>query len=312
MKGVRPNDSPIIGRSEAVRRILREIEQFAPTPYPILISGETGTGKDLVAREIHRRSGRRGPFVPVNCACLPETVIDSELFGHIRGAFTGAEQEKPGLFSEAHRGTLFLDELETLSPAGQDRILRVVETGQIRAVGDTHWKSLDIRILAATNVPPGELLAQRRLREDLYHRLSVLEIRTPPLRSHMEDLPLLCRHILERISRETRTPVKRLAPEALDRLRAHSWPGNVRELQNQLRRAVIASRDTRITAEAIGPLRSVSKSLSVQAYARRMAEEHAGKLPWARIASELGVSRKTLWSWRQKWAASASPLPSAS
>lgn len=314
--------SPIVGRSNAAQKLRRDIEKFAPMPYPVLIVGETGTGKELAARELHRQSGRKGAFVPVNCSCLPESVLDSELFGHARGAFTGAEEDRPGLFEAADEGTLFLDELETLSPAGQERLLRVVETGRIRPVGDTAWRSIGVRLLAATNENPVDLLDSGRLRADLFYRLGVLEIRIPPLRERRDDLPLLVEHVLKRVAAETGREPGKPTEELLRRLHQRDWPGNVRELENLLRRTVIASTDGSLCLPGPEPVSTAGPArnpLSLENHARRVFEKSAGVVPLAQIARDLGISRKTLWAWRRKWrnrapvaAASADPLASAS
>jgi DNA-binding NtrC family response regulator len=296
--------NPIIGRSRAIREVLRGISRFAPLPYPVLVAGETGVGKELAARELHHRSGRRGPFVPVNAACLPSSLIESELFGHRRGSFTGADYDREGLFETAHRGTLFLDELETLAPPAQERLLRAIETGEIRRVGETLPRRFEVRLIAATNVDPSELVATGRLRPDLYFRLAVLTLRIPPLRRRPEDIAPLSRHILEKVAAETDRPILRLSSAALRSLTLRLWPGNVRELENTLRRAAVSCAGSVVDAGDLpepddGVLRD---STSLQAHARTLFETRGREgIRVGEIARELGISRKTLWAWRQKW-----------
>jgi len=205
----------------------------------VLITGESGTGKELVARAIHGLSPRRdGAFVSVNCGALPDTLLESELFGHVKGAFTDAHQTRKGLFESAHKGTLFLDEVGETSPAMQVKLLRAIQERRIRRVGASDEAEVDVRVISATNVPLETLVKEKRFREDLFYRLQVIPIRTPPLRERREDIPLLAQHFLDRFAREMGKAVNRISEEAMEKLVRHSWPGNVRELENLMERVV--------------------------------------------------------------------------
>jgi DNA-binding NtrC family response regulator len=223
-----PRPPGFIGASRPIQALFALIQRAAPSPYTVLITGESGTGKELVARGLHLASGR-GAFLAVNCAALPEHLLESELFGHERGAFTGADREKPGLFEAADGGTLFLDEISELPPALQPKLLRALEQREIRRVGSTWARTVDVRLIAATNGSLEDQVAGGRFREDLYWRLNVLPIHVPPLRERPADIPLLAEHFLGD---------RRLAPDALAMLTAYAWPGNVRELRNAIERAV--------------------------------------------------------------------------
>jgi len=230
----------IVGRSPAMERVLELIERVAPLRVPVLIVGETGTGKELVARAIHEASPRaRGPFVPVHCAALPEGLLESELFGHTRGSFTGAVATRRGLFEEAAGGTLFLDEISTISPAIQVKLLRVLQDRAVRRVGSNQAIPVDFRLVAATNVELAGEVAAGRFREDLYYRLAVFPIRVPPLRERRSDIPLLARHFLDRFAEENGLEPLEIPPAVLRRMLEYSWPGNVRELENAVERAVV-------------------------------------------------------------------------
>ncbi|HKQ20077.1 MAG TPA: sigma-54 dependent transcriptional regulator [Candidatus Eisenbacteria bacterium] len=236
----RPWSLPIVGRSAAVRKLLREIELAGPSNARVLIQGENGTGKELVARALHAASPRREmPFVAVNCAAIPEELIESELFGHERGAFTGATQARRGEFEEAHRGTLFLDEVGDLSARAQTKLLRVLQEGELTRVGANRAIRVDARVIAATNQDLSVQTAGGRFREDLYFRLAVIPIAVPPLRERAEDIPLLVEHFAAQISKETGGRPRKLAPAALDLLRRYPFPGNVRELRNVVERLLI-------------------------------------------------------------------------
>ncbi len=240
--GTRYGFGNLLGRSPAMRAFLGQLEQVAATRSTVLLMGESGTGKEMAARALHYNSDRaERPFVVIDCAAIPETLQESELFGHTRGAFTGAVAAKRGLFEEAHGGTLFLDEVGDLSAATQAKLLRVLQEGTIRRLGDTRTIQVDVRIIAATNRDlPAEVRAGR-FREDLFFRLNVLPLRLPPLRERPEDIPLLTEHFLRRFAAETGRPVRQIAPPALDCLMAYRWPGNVRELEHAIERAVLLS-----------------------------------------------------------------------
>jgi DNA-binding NtrC family response regulator len=228
-----------IGSSPAIRRILEMVPRLAATPSTILITGESGTGKELLARAVHAFSAQaNGPFLSVNCGALPEGLLESELFGHVRGAFTGAVRDHPGLFAEAQRGTLLLDEVGELTPPMQVKLLRVLQEHRVRPVGGSQEIEVNVRVLAATNRDLDRAVREGSFREDLFYRLNVLHVHLPPLRQRGEDLPQLARHFVERTCAAFETPAKRLTPDALRVLQAYSWPGNVRELENVIERTV--------------------------------------------------------------------------
>ena len=229
----------IIGVSPAMAAVFALVRSVAGTGSTVLVSGESGTGKELVAKAIHTLSSRReAPFVSINCGALSETLLESELFGHMRGSFTDAHQNKKGLFEAAHRGTLFLDEVGETSPAMQVKLLRALQEKTIRRVGGTEEIPVDVRVIAATNRPLEDLVRERRFREDLFYRLNVIPVRMPPLRERTDDVPLLAEHFLRRFAHEMGKPVSGISTEAMQVLTGYSWPGNVRELENVVERAV--------------------------------------------------------------------------
>jgi len=240
----------MIGASPSWRRMLTLVEQTADSSATILIQGESGTGKELVARTIHERSARRnGPFVAVNCAALPETLLESELFGYEKGAFTGAAARKEGRFELANGGTLFLDEVGDLSLVTQPKILRVLQEGEFERLGGTRTLQVDVRIVAATNQDVAEMVKEKRFREDLYYRLNVITVRVPPLRERPEDIRVLAQHYLRVYGAKNGRKLEGFTGEAIDRLEAYAWPGNVRELENLIERSVLLARKDRIDAE---------------------------------------------------------------
>ncbi len=233
----------ILGRSNAMKQLLETIAMVAPSEATVLITGESGTGKGLIARAIHENSPRSGkPLVEVNCAAIPENLVESELFGHEKGAFTGASRQRPGRFAQAHGGTLFLDEVGELNPAVQAKLLRILQEGEIQRVGSDTAIAVDVRVVAATNRDLEVMVREGRFREDLYYRLNVVKLEAPPLRERAEDIPVLARHFWEAAARKNRKTVKAIAPQAMDLLLRYSWPGNVRELENVMERAVILMR----------------------------------------------------------------------
>jgi two-component system response regulator AtoC len=242
----------LIGDSPAMRRVYTTIGRLAGSEATVLITGETGTGKELVARTLHTNSTfARGPFVAVHCAALPETLLESELFGHEKGAFTGAIDQKKGRFERANKGTLFLDEIGEIGPAIQKKLLRVLQEREIERVGGTQPIKVDVRVIAATNKMLEAEVAAGRFREDLFYRLNVLTIHLPPLRDRLEDLPLLAEYFLDKHRYTPGGPPARLSAPALERLMAHTWPGNVREMENTLERAVALAQGGIITANHI-------------------------------------------------------------
>jgi DNA-binding NtrC family response regulator len=229
----------IIGQSPNMRAIFDMIQTVAPQTSRVLITGESGTGKELVARAIHENSVRaQAPFITINCGAFPEALLESELFGYMKGAFTGANENRQGLFQAAHGGTLFMDEIGNMSLTMQVKLYRVLQEGKVRPIGSTEESDVDVRIIAATNKEFEKEIAEGRFREDLYYRLSVIPIQVPPLRERREDIPLLARHFLERFRKTMEKPIEAILPEAMTRLESYDWPGNVRELENTMERAV--------------------------------------------------------------------------
>src|SRR5215469_6877741 len=229
----------IIGTSPKMKAIFELIENIAPQTSRVLITGESGTGKELVARAIHENSTRsKNPFITINCGAFPETLLESELFGYIKGAFTGANENRRGLFQAAHGGTLFMDEIGNMNLAMQVKLYRVLQEGKVRPLGSTEEIDVDVRVITATNKDLEKAIAAGEFREDLYYRLSVIPIHVPALRERREDIPLLARHFLERFRKTMEKPIEGVSPEAMSKLEAYDWPGNVRELENTMERAV--------------------------------------------------------------------------
>jgi DNA-binding NtrC family response regulator len=273
--------SAFVGESETMRRVYGLLDKAAQAPVSVLLLGESGTGKELAARTIHRRSPRAAaPFVAVHCGALPEALAESELFGHVRGAFTGAHVDKPGLFEEAEGGTLFLDEIASLAPLLQVKLNRALEEREARRVGANHGYAIDVRVIAAANVDLRGEVAAGRFREDLFFRLDVLRITMPPLRDRREDVPLLAAHFARRF-REGE-PIE-FAPDALAVLMSHSWPGNVRELRNAVERALVVAEGPRIEVSDL-PGEIASEA------ADRVPADHLARLSY-QDACELGRNR---------------------
>ena len=242
----------IIGQSEAIKKVFEVVRKVADTKSNVLICGESGTGKELIARAIHSSSSRaRMPFVSVNCSALPEPLLESELFGHMKGSFTGAISNKAGLFEMASGGSIFLDEIGETTTATQVKLLRVIQDREFRRVGGTRDVKVDVRIIAATNRDLDKAVADGSFREDLYYRLDVIPIHLPPLRRRTEDIPMLVQHFLEQFTQASGKPVASLTPEAMQLLCAHEWRGNVRELENLIERVVAFAEGTLITEEHI-------------------------------------------------------------
>ena len=239
----------LVGESPPMRKVADLILRFAPSSAPVLITGESGTGKELAARLIHRFSRRKGPFIPVHLGAIPRDLLESELFGYAKGAFTGAVRDRKGLFEEAQGGTLFLDEVAEIPPEVQVKLLRALQEGEIRRIGENRPIAVDVRIVAATNKVLEEEVQAGRFREDLYYRLNVLRLHLPPLRERLEDIPLLAEHFLRKYREVEGKPLEGFTKEALEKLQRHTWPGNVRELENVVRRAVILATPPLIRAE---------------------------------------------------------------
>jgi DNA-binding NtrC family response regulator len=245
----------IVGRSRAVQEVIKRAELVAETKSTVLILGETGTGKELVARAIHDRSAQRSmPLIKVNCAAIPEALLESELFGHIRGAFTGAATNKKGKFALADGGTIFLDEIATMSPTLQSKLLRVLQEREFEPLGAERSQRVDVRVIAATNRDLRQLVAQGKFQDDLFYRLNVIPIEIPPLRERREDIPALVEHFIRKHAQRTGRRIERLDDDALAGLQQYEWPGNVRELENTIERAVVLSQGPTITSRAISVL----------------------------------------------------------
>jgi len=244
----------IIGKSRPMKDLVDMLAMVAPSEATVLITGASGTGKELIAKSIHHNSGRKDkPLVVVNCAALTETLLESELFGHEKGAYTGADKRREGRFMQADKGTIFLDEIGETSAAMQAKLLRVIQEREIQRVGGEETLDVDVRILAATNRNLEEEVRSGRFREDLFYRLNVVTLRIPPLCERQEDIPLLAQHFMERYARKNRKPVKGISPLAMDMLLKHAWPGNVRELENTIERAVILLPGEHITEKELPP-----------------------------------------------------------
>jgi two-component system response regulator HydG len=301
----------LLGSSRAWRSVIDVVERVADSPLPVLIGGETGTGKGVVARAIHAASARaEGPFVTVNCAALPEALLESELFGHVKGAFTGATAARPGLFTEASGGTLFLDEIGDMPLPLQVKLLHVIESGTVRPVGAEKEHAIDVRLIAATNHDLHEAARAARFREDLLYRLDVVTVELPPLRRRREDILALAEHFLRaaRASHQA-SPVERLSSEVVDRLLAHSWPGNVRELQHAVERLVVLGRGVEAQAADLPPLVATPPrdgDLTFHGEVMPVRELNRRYAAWAleqlgghkgRTAEALGIDGKTLAKW---------------
>lgn len=304
---------PVWGTSGVMREVASSVAKVAPTPATVLILGESGTGKEVVARAIHAQSARAsGPFVPVNCAAIPEMLFESELFGHERGAFTGASSAHVGLVQSAERGTLFLDEVGEMSMPSQARMLRWLQESEIRRVGSNRAERVDTRLVAATHRDLPKLIASSHFREDLYFRLRVFQIKVPALRERTQDIVALARALLQRVGARLGRPGLELSSAAGDELRAYHWPGNVRELENTIERAVILSDKQVIGAKALGlgELRREATRVaggaqgrgeaSIDAYVRGFVLDHQQTLTETEIAQRLGLSRKSLWERRRR------------
>lgn len=304
----------VIGRTHQMQRVFDLIEAVADSRTTILMRGETGTGKSLVARAIHQRSARRGkPFVEISCGAIPETLLESELFGHVRGAFTGASSDKEGRFQAAHGGTIFLDEISSASPSLQVKLLRVLQERQFERLGSNRTLTADVRVILATNVDLQAEVAAGRFRQDLYYRVNVVTVELPPLRERLGDIPLLTEHFVAKYAAQTGRRVAGFSPEALQCMQRYRWPGNVRELENCVERAVVLSRGEQIglddlpepvlatvagvDLEAATPSGPMTLRAALEGPERRIIEATLRAHGWNRqaTAAALDVDRTTLY-----------------
>jgi len=314
----------LYGRCQAMEKVFNLIAKVAPTDTTVLIQGESGTGKELAARALHQFSKRdKKPIICVNCAAIPETLIESELFGHEKGAFTGAASARNGLVEAADGGTLFLDEIGELPLEAQARLLRVLQEGEIRRVGSTQSLKVDVRLIAATHRNLRALSKTGEFREDLYYRLNVMQLKLPPLREREEDILGLAKLLLNIVSEKLSKTGLSLSPSAMKLIQEHDWPGNVREMENAIERAVILCDDSMITAELLDietdideytipkgmfssstvkpkPVRDKPKDLSLEDYFQHFVLEHQDQMSETELAQKLGISRKSLWERRQR------------
>ena len=319
----------IMGKSEVMQEVFSRVRAAAASRSTVLIQGESGTGKELIARAIHYNSDQADqPFVTVNCSALTETLLESELFGHVKGAFTGAVRDRPGRFEEAHRGSIFLDEIGELSQAIQVKLLRVLQEREVERVGDSQTRTIDIRVIVATHRDLNELLAQGVFRQDLYYRLKVFPITLPPLRQRREDLPLLVNHFVAKQNEATGKRVTGLAPEAMRLVFEYHWPGNVRELENAIEHAFVLTSGEQIQvndlpAEIITPRPSPERAREAGVPRTAGSRQHheqpdreqllalleANQWNKAAVARQLGVSRTAVWKYMKKWGIPLQPEP---
>lgn len=293
----------IVGRSKAMLGVFALVKQVAPANSTVLIEGESGTGKELVANSLHHHSLRRDkPMIKVNCAALPEALAESELFGHEKGAYTGAANEKPGYFEEADGGSILLDEISDLSPTIQAKLLRVIDIQEFNRVGSAKVRKVDVRVLAATNQNLKERVKTGRFREDLFYRLNVIRIALPPLRERAEDIPLLAEHFLARYAQETNKIFKGFSREALELLREYPWPGNVRELKNAVERAVVLCKGQTVEADDLPvcgvPSEEAQAERSLEGQEKEQVARVLKETHWnlSKAAEVLGISRGTLYA----------------
>ena len=311
----RRND--IIGRSAGIKRVFELIEKVAPTDASVLIQGESGTGKELVAQALHYSSHRaERPFVPINCAAIPPDLLESELFGHAKGAYTGAVATTEGLIREAHGGTLFLDEISELAPALQVKLLRVIQERQVRPLGSTRIFHTDVRFVAASNRDLNIATERGQFRADLFYRLNVINIHVPPLRERAEDIELLAEHFVAEHSRRLGKRISALSTDLKQLLKAYRWPGNVRELENVVERAVILADDATLSArdftdlamfasthssEAEAAADTLATPLSIEDYIAQFVKRYQDRYTEQELAAMLGIGRKALWVRRNRW-----------
>ncbi len=303
--------SRIIGESAAIKKIINEVKKFADAKSNVLVLGETGTGKELIARAIHFNSKRKDkPFVPINCSAIPENLLESELFGHVKGAFTGATSFKKGILEEANGGTVFLDEIGNLSMGLQSKLLRVLEDYHVRPVGGTQSVKIDLRFICATNRNLDAAVKEEAFREDLFYRINVISIKLPPLRERREDITPLVKYFFQKYSGDLGIPVKQVGAETLQLLMDYNWPGNIRELQNIIERAILIADDGIISAEHLPENVKTKRPftqevledrLSIEEYAKTVIQRYQHENTEQQLADMLGITRKSLWEKRKRW-----------
>ncbi len=299
----------MIGHCAAMEEVFTRLRKVAATQSTVLILGESGTGKELVARSLHEQSPRaQGPMISVNCAAIPETLIESELFGYEKGAFTGAQANRKGLVEAADGGTLFLDEIGELPLEAQARLLRLLQEKEVRRIGATQARKVDVRVVAATHRNLKQLAQESKFREDLYYRLNVFEVRLPPLRERGDDVLELAQRLLERNCNKLNCRLMKFSQDALDAIMAYNWPGNVRELENAIERAIILSDHDTIHAdllaldipEDIGMVGGAVETTSLEDYFASFVLDNQEQMSETELAQKLGISRKSLWERRQR------------
>lgn len=306
--------SQIIGKSPLLTKTLKDVELISKTNSNVLILGETGTGKELIAKAIHYNSFRANkPFVPINCSAIPDTLLESELFGYVKGAFTGAVSSKKGLFEEAQGGTVFLDEIGDLSPMLQVKLLRTLQDLHIRPVGSNQPIKIDVRFIFATNCDLKTAVAEKKFRQDLLYRINVLNIKLPALRQRKEDIPLLAEHFVKKFADSNKKTIRSITPQAMQILLEYDWPGNIRELQNVIERAVVTASEDVISEEQLPedllqrsstldePSTRLKRHVSIEEYTKQFILAHQNHYSEQQIADMLGITRKALWEKRKRW-----------
>jgi DNA-binding NtrC family response regulator len=301
----------IVGRSRSFVSLIEEVKKVADSRSNVILLGETGTGKELFARAIHYSSSRKDkPFIPINCSAIPENLLESELFGYAKGAFTGAVSNKRGLFEEADGGTIFLDEIGDLSQHLQAKLLRVIDDREIRPLGGIQSKKVDIRLVTATNRDITKAVAEGAFREDLFYRINVIRLELPPLRERKEDILVLAGHFLDKYANEIGKDVRHIDPAAAKILMDYHWPGNVRELQNIIERAVLIADGPTLLPEHLPEgikivhamaVECLDKALSIEEYTKEFISVYQGKYTEQQLADMLGITRKSLWEKRKRW-----------
>lgn len=301
----------IVGQSRTVTSLIEEVKKVADSKSNVILLGETGTGKELFARAIHYSSSRKDKaFIPINCSAIPDNLLESELFGYVKGAFTGAVANKRGLFEEADGGTIFLDEIGDLSQPLQAKLLRVIDDHEIRPLGGVQSKKVDIRLITATNRDIAKAVAEGAFREDLFYRINVIRLQLPPLRDRREDIPVLAQHFLEKFAGEIGKGTRQIDEAAEKILVSYHWPGNVRELQNIIERAVLIADGEKLQPEHLPEgikmahsfvTESLDRTLSIEDYTKEFISVYQSRFNEQQLADMLGITRKSLWEKRKRW-----------